>query len=122
MADPGSGDSRGTNADLAALPPDIAKQSISDVTVILPYDAALAAIAQLTQRGRRLESWEGWMRLRDGSRTKSLTHGGTFALSRDPARAAEAATSAIQKAQAYWQRNPEYPGATLYFALTFGGA
>lgn len=122
MADPGGGDSRGTNADLAALPPDIAKQSISDVTVILPYDAALAAIAHLTQHGRRLEGWEGWLRLRDGSRTKSLTHGGTFALSRDPARAAEAATSGIQKAQSYWQRNPEYPGATLYYALAFGSA
>ena len=119
MPDPGRGDSRAANADLAALPPELAKQSISDVTIILPYDAALEAIAHLTQHGRRLESWEGWVRLPDGSRAKSLTHGGSFALSRDPARAAEVATAAIRKAHAHWQRNPEYSGATLHYGLTF---
>ena len=121
MAESGRGDSRGTHADLAALPPELAKQSLSEVNIILPYDAALEAIAHLTQHGRRLEQWEGWVKLRDGSRAKSLTHGGSFALSRDPARAAEAATSAIKKSHAHWQRSPEYSEATLYFGLSFGG-
>ena len=87
---------------------------------MLPRAAAIAAIAHLTQQGRRLESWEGWVKLRDGTRAKSLTHGGSFALSRDAARAATIATEAIKKAQIFWERNPEYPGAELYFALTFG--
>lgn len=58
--------------------------------------------------------------MRDGGRAKSLAHGGSFALSRDPARAAETASAAIRKAHAFWERNPEYPGATLCFGLTFG--
>jgi hypothetical protein len=62
------------------------------------------------------------VKLRDGSRAKSLAHGGSFALSRDPARAAEAATAAIRRAQSQWDRSPEYPGTALYFGLTFGPA
>ena len=89
---------------------------------ILPFDAALAAIAHLTQHGRRLENWEGWVRLRDGTRAKSLSHSGSFALPRNATRAAESATAAIRKAHAFWERNPEYPGAELYFGLTFGSA
>jgi len=108
------------DASASGLPPELAKQSISPVSIILPFDAAIEAIAHLTRNGRRLDQWEGWVRLRDGSRAKSLTHGGSFALPRDPARAAETATAAIRKAEAHWQRNPEYPGAALYFGLTFG--
>jgi len=120
VAESGGGDPRGTNADLAALPPELAKQSISPTTLMLPLAAAVEAIAHLTRQGRRLDSWEGWVKLRDGTRAKSLAHGGSFALSRDPARAAASATEAIKKAQIFWERNPEYPGAELYFALTFG--
>ncbi|MEX2152440.1 MAG: hypothetical protein WD825_03825 [Gemmatimonadaceae bacterium] len=122
MAEPGSGDPRGSSADLTALPPELARQSIAQGTVILPHDAALEAIAHLTQHGRRLENWEGWVKLRDGSRTKSINHGGSFALSRDPARAAEVATMSIRRAQEQWNRHPEYPDAVLYFGLTFGTA
>ncbi len=120
MAESGGGDPRGTNAALAALPPELAKQSISPTTLMLPHAAAVEAIAHLTRQGRRLDSWEGWVKLRDGTRAKSLAHGGSFALSRDPGRAAASATEAIKKAQIFWERNPEYPGAELYFALTFG--
>jgi hypothetical protein len=119
VAESGSGDPRGNNADLAALPPELAKQSISHATIMVPLDAALAAITHLTQHGRRLENWEGWVKLRDGTRAKSLMHGGSFALSRDPERAAATATTAMQKAQVFWERNPEFPGAELYFSLTF---
>jgi hypothetical protein len=107
---------------VSALPPELAKQSLSQAAIILPFDAALEAIAHLTRGGHRLESWEGWVRMRDGNRAKSLTHGGSFALSRDPARAAESATAGIRRARDYWQRNPEYPGTELYFGLTFGSA
>jgi hypothetical protein len=115
-----SGDPRGISADLA-LPPELSKLSISPTVAILPFDAALEAIAYITKHGKRLESWEGWVKLREGGRAKSLTHGGSFALSRDPARAAEVATTAIRKAHEYWQRNPEYPGAELYFGLYVAG-
>ncbi len=115
----GGGDPRGTSAGLAGLPSELVKLSLSPGVPILPFDAALAAIVHHTSQGRRLESWEGWVRLSDGSRAKSLTHGGSFALSRDPARAAETASAAIRKAHAYWERNPEYPGGELYFGLYF---
>ena len=110
------------NADLAALSPELSKQSLSNERIILPQGAALKAIAELTRGGRRIESWEGWVRLRDGTRAKSLSHGGSFALARDPARAAAAATAGIQRAQSAWDRNPEFPDGSLYFALTFAGA
>jgi hypothetical protein len=104
------------------LPPELANQSLSRAALILPFEAALAAIAHLSQKGRRLENWEGWVKLRGGSRTKSLTHGGSFALPRDPAGAAESATVGIRRAREHWQRNPEYPDGELYFGLTFGAA
>ena len=121
MAETGSsGDPTITNADLAALPPELSKQSLSRAVIILPLDGALQAIEILTQRGRRLENWEGWVRLRDGGRAKSLSHSGSFALSRDPKRAAETAQASMRKAKASWERNPEYRGGELYFGLTFG--
>lgn len=122
MGDSGGGDPRVASADLAALPPEIARQSLSQSYLILPIDAAIEAVAHLTQNGRRLEGWEGWVRLRDGGRAKSLSHGGSFALPRDPARAAESASAAMRRADAGWKRNPEYSDAQLYFGLTFGAA
>jgi hypothetical protein len=119
VAESGGGDPRSKNADLTALPPELAKQSISPATVILPQDAALAAIAHLTQQGWRLENWEGWVKFRDGTRAKSLSHVGSFALSSDPAHAAESATAGIRRAQAMWDRDPEFANAALYFGLTF---
>ena len=118
----GSSDRRASSADLAALPPELAKQSLSQGMIILPRDAALQAIAQLTQSGWRLENWEGWVKMRDGTRTKSISHSGSFALARDPSRAAESAKASIEKAHAFWARNPEFAGAELYFGLTFGAA
>ena len=105
--------------ELSALPPDLARQSLSDTRIILPFDAALAAIEHKTKSGVLLENWEGWVKLPDGNRAKSLSHGGSFALSRDPARAAEVATAGIRRARDHWLRNPEYPNAELYFGLTF---
>lgn len=122
MAPDGRTDPRDRHADLDALPPDLAGESLSTAVVLLPLDPALRAIAHLLEHGRRLESWEGWVRMPDGGRAKSLTHGGSFALPRDPARAAESATGAMKRAQAHWDRNPEYPGARLYFRLNFGPA
>lgn len=57
--------------------------------------------------------------MRDGGRSKSLEHSGSFALPREPDRAADVARESMQRAQTRWERHPEYPGAALYFALTF---
>ena len=119
MPDGRGADSRAPSADVAALPEELARQSISTAAIILPHEAAITAIAHLAKQGHRLERWEGWVKFRDGSRAKSLTYGGSFALSRDPARAADAATVGITRAQTAWNRSPEYPDATLYFGLAF---
>lgn len=119
MPDSGSGDPRERSADHAALPPALADASLSDRVLILPHDAALAAIDHLTNDGRRIENWEGWVKLRDGGRARSLTHGGSFALPMDPARAAATAKTGITRAHERWQRSPEYDAAELYFGLTF---
>jgi hypothetical protein len=90
--------------------------------LILPFDAALKEIAERAARGVRLENWEGWVRFPGGMRAKSLSVSGSFALSRDPARAAATATAGIQRAHERWQRDPEYSGAELLFGLAFGEA
>lgn len=119
MPDPGGGDPRERSADHAALPPALADASLSDRTLILPFDAALAAIDHLTNDGRRIENWEGWVKMRDGVRARSLTHGGSFALPPEASRAAETAKAGITRAHERWLRSPEYSGAELYFGLTF---
>lgn len=119
MPDTAGSDPRERSADHAALPPALADASLSDQALILPFDAAIAAIDHLTSDGRRIENWEGWVRMRDGGRAKSLTYGGSFALPSDPARAADTAKAGITSAHERWQRNPEYAGAKLYFGLTF---
>lgn len=58
--------------------------------------------------------------MRDGGRAKSLAHTGSFALAADPQRAAARARDGMQRSQERWDRNPEYPGALLYFGLSFG--
>lgn len=119
MVPDGGGDPRGGNADLDALPPDLRAASLSLTDIILPLDGALHAAETLTATGRRLESWEGWVKMRDGGRAKSLMHGGSFALPRDAAQSAQSAAEAMRRAQERWDRAPEYEGAQLYFRLTF---
>jgi hypothetical protein len=87
--------------------------------IILSYDAALKLIAERAAQGICLENWEGWVKLRDGTRAKSLDVQGSFALSRDPARAAATATAGIERAWAQWQRRPEHPGAELLIGVSF---
>lgn len=90
--------------------------------IVLPLAEAEQAIEHLRQSGRRLESWEGWVKFADGSRTHSLRHPGSFVLPTDGARAATATLEHIRKAQETWDRTPEYPGAALYFCLTVAPA
>ena len=118
MNDSAPGQSREDNP-ISALPAELASQSLSRTVIILPPDAALQALAHLASQGRTLQSWEGWVKMRDGGRAKSLMHGGSFALPKDPARAADAASAGIRQAQSRWSRDPEYPGAALYIELAY---
>lgn len=113
------GHSPGGDAAFQALPDALTKQSLSPGAIILPYDAAVAAIDHMAAQGCRLENWEGWVRMRDGGRARSLAHSGSFALSSDAARAADTAKAGMARARERWQRDPEYPGAELFFGLTF---
>jgi hypothetical protein len=119
VSESGGSDARERVSDLAALPPEVSRQSLSPVAIILPLDAALRAIALLTKQGWRLENWEGWVQMRDGGRAKSLAHAGSFALPTDPTRAAETGVAGMKRADEIWRRNPEYPGAQLYYGLSF---
>ena len=122
MSQHGGGDFRGSGADLAALPDELARQSLSRTGIILPLAGALEALRLLAAQGRCLENWEGWVKMRDGGRARSLAHAGSFALPRDAARAAEIAAAGMTRANERWTRDPEYPGAELYYGLTFGGS
>ena len=89
-------------------------------TLVLPYEEAVRAIDELTHAGMRVERWEGLVVLRDGTQARSLQFGGSFALSRDPVRAASVATAAMGRAREEWNRKPEFEGAQLHYVLTFG--
>ena len=109
-------------SDLSLLPSALADKSISAREIVLSLPDAERAIEHLRKSGHRLESWEGWVKFADGSRTRSLRHPGSFVLPPDGARAAAVALEHIRKAQETWDRTPEYPGAALYFCLTVAPA
>lgn len=107
-----------SSSNLAVLPDDLAARSLSKHDVVMRRDDALAALDHLGRAGLRIESWEGWVRLADGTRTKSLMHQGSFALPLDAAASITSAREMISQAQRRWDRTPEYQGAELYFKLT----
>ena len=109
-------------SDLSLLPHDLAERSLSNREIVLALADAERAIEHFSKGGRRLEGWEGWVKFGDGSRTHSLRHPGSFVLPIDAARAAAVTLESIRKAQAAWDRTPEYPGAALYFCLTVAPA
>ena len=109
-------------SDLSYLPTDLAGRSLSARELVFTLADAERAIELIGKSGRRLESWEGWVKFADGSRTHSLRHPGSFVLPTDATRAAEVTLDSIRKAQSVWDRAPEYPGAALYFCLTVASA
>lgn len=109
-------------SDIGLLPPELAAHSLSTRDIVLSLADAERAIAHLSATGQRVETWEGWVRFPDGTRTQSLRHPGAFVLPADGARAAAATVDGMRKAQAAWERAPEYPGATLFFHLTVAPA
>jgi hypothetical protein len=107
-----------SSSHLAVLPDELAARSLSKHDVVMRHDDALAALDHLDRAGLRIESWEGWVRLTDGTRTKSLMHMGSFALPLDASASITTTREMIAQAQRRWDRAPEYPGGELYFKLT----
>jgi hypothetical protein len=107
-----------SSSHLAVLPDELAARSLSKHDVVMRHDDALEALDHLERAGLRVESWEGWVRLADGTRTKSLMHQGSFALPLDAAASVSVARDMIANAQRRWDRAPEYGGGELYFKLT----
>ena len=107
-----------SSSNLAVLPDELAARSLSKQDVVMRRDDALAALDHLGRAGMRIESWEGWVRLADGTRTKSLMHQGSFALPLDAAASITTARDMLSEAQRRWDRAPEYLGGELYFKLT----
>lgn len=105
-------------SNISLLPPELAAHSLSARDIVLTLADAERAIEHLTATGQRIEAWEGWVRFPDGTRTQSLRHAGSFVLPADATRAASATVEGMRKAQTAWDRNPEYPGAVLYFRLS----
>ena len=103
----------------ARLAPELAGRSLSQRDIVLVHDDAVLALEHLAGSGLRLEAWEGWVQLPTGGRAPSLAHPGSFALPLDVRGAADMALRGMARAQAVWDRAPEYPGGTLYFRLTF---
>jgi hypothetical protein len=117
---PPDGSSRpSADAALAALPPELAAKSMSPSRIVMRKADALQALDALAAKDFVLENWEAWIQLSTGSRVKSLSHGGSFALPRDAKRAAEKARAGIDAAQARWDRDPEYANAELCFVLAY---
>ncbi|WP_176155087.1 hypothetical protein [Burkholderia vietnamiensis] len=51
---------------LQCLPPEIALQSISPREIVLPLNAAIAAIDYCANNKIRILGWEGWIQSPDG--------------------------------------------------------
>jgi hypothetical protein len=107
-----------SSSHLAVLPDELAARSLSKHDVVMRHDDALAALDHLDRAGLRIESWEGWVRLTDGTRTKSLMHMGSFALPLEASASITTTREMIAQAQRRWDRAPEYAGGELYFKLT----
>lgn len=100
------------------LPSQLAERSLSKQDVVMRHDDVLAALDHFAKAGLRVESWEGWVRLADGTRTKSLVHQGTFALPLEASASVATTREMIGQAQRRWDRSAEYAGGELFFKLT----
>lgn len=111
---------------LSLLPQSLAAQSLSPREIVLPYGAALEAVAILERAGVVVLGWDGWIRYPDGGLGGSARQQGTESCEQEVGesrdawvhRAAEFARSTIRMSQAEWTQQPEVPGGTLLFCIT----
>jgi len=112
--------------DLTLLPQHLAAASLSNREIVLTYEKALQAIDIVTRQGAVVFCWEGWLELADGGHTHSPTHQGILEIAQAQGeqyesyaeRAASAVRTSIAASQERWCREPEFPGAKLYYCLS----
>lgn len=103
---------------LALLPHGIRAQSISDREVVLPLDAALAAIDIIEARGLHILGWEGWLKYPDGRHGHGGPMGSASLENLSPADAAELCRRTIAEEAARWREENPRRAEQMYFCIT----
>jgi hypothetical protein len=114
-------------SDLDLLPEELSSQSRSDCEIVLPYQAALEAIAHLRASGVGFLGWEGWVQKPDGHVGHIASFQGTVGLFRHEGeswgdfvnRTADYCVKTIILDQQRWNQSPNArTGDTLCFCIT----
>ncbi|WP_175948105.1 hypothetical protein [Burkholderia pyrrocinia] len=104
---------------LQLMPPEIAQQSILDKEIVVPLDAAIAAIDYCTANQIQILGWEGWVRSVDGRIGHGSAPQGTTSLEQlTLLDAADFCSRTIRAATLQWSEN--HPGTSdkLHFCIT----
>jgi hypothetical protein len=111
--------------DLDLLPEQLRSQSLSRTEIVLPYAAALEAIAHLRATGVGLLGWEGWVSHSNGhvghasfQGTMDIVQGDDESWEEYVNRSADFCVKTIMQDQASWNSSPDHPAATLCFCIT----
>ena len=111
--------------DLDLLPEVLRSLSLSDCEIVLPYAAALDAIAHLRAAGHAFLGWEGWLQTADGHVGHSSFQGtvGLYRLEGESwhdyvNRTADYCLKTIIEDQRLWAGSPEAQRGILHFCIT----
>ncbi|WP_157692714.1 hypothetical protein [Burkholderia sp. ABCPW 11] len=104
---------------LTLLPPEPAQQSISQIEIVLPLNAAVEAINYCARKKVQILGWEGWIRAQDGRVGHGNAPQGTASLGHLSMQdAADFCRRIVQAAALEWsQENPETTDQ-LHFCIT----
>ncbi|WP_141735067.1 hypothetical protein [Oligoflexus tunisiensis] len=113
--------------ELELVPERIRQLSLSEDELVLPWDAAVEAVAILEKVGFLILCWEGWLRYADGAVGHSLSYQGSREIRRYPdeswtdfsMRARQSFLKSGAESLQKFTARPENPGAQLYFCLVF---
>ena len=111
--------------DLDLLPERLRSQSRSMSEIVLPYAAALDAIAHLRASGFGLLGWEGWVSHSNGQVGHASFQGTMDIVQREGEswdeyvnRSADFCVKTITQDQESWNRSPDDPAAILCFCIS----
>ncbi|WP_321863467.1 hypothetical protein [Burkholderia cenocepacia] len=104
---------------LLCLPPEIARQSISPREIVLPLNAAIAAIDYCASNKIRILGWEGWIQSPDGRVGHGNAPQGTTSLEHlSIPEAADFCRRTIAAAALEWTKNNLGTRDPLHFCIT----
>ena len=104
---------------LQALPRELALQSISQREIVLPLNAAIAAIDHFANHQIQILGWEGWIQSSDGRVGHGNAPQGTTSLEHlTIAEAADFCRRAITAAATAWLESCAGTTDRLYFCVT----